>query len=236
MVYSIDSIIPFFENDVLPFAKLALPRGDVVRGCLVSEDDDLVMLLDHKRLMADPGLTEPAKTCSEVYNVGDSQIKNSEQGLQPERRTFIFFSIGGSFAIDTRLVSEVINKPDKMLEPPYAFDFVEGIINLRGELITLIDLRRLYGMEHCAKVDQKVVIFTCDGSKYAVVVDSVDEIMMTTVDNISEMHEMDNGNSLKGASEDVTGFLECNREDGSKQFVMIMDGSALIKRCGQAMN
>lgn len=231
MVYSIDSIIPFFESDILPFAELALPRGDIVKGCLVNDDRQLVMLLDHERLMADPGLAEPAKICSDIHENVNEAAKETESELHAERRTFILFSSETSFAMDTRMVSEVINKPEFLLEPPYARDFVEGIINLRGELITLIDLRRLYGLKPLEEGEKKVVIFTHKTLKYAILVDSVDEIVMTTADKISEKDGTSGNHTISNASEDVTGVLHCAREGKDAQLVMIMDVNALVKRC-----
>jgi purine-binding chemotaxis protein CheW len=233
MVYSINSIIPFFKSDVLPFAKLALPRGDLVKGCLVGESDELVMLLDHAKLASDPGLVEPAQTCREVHNTKGNDVEQTETSRLQERRTFIVFSIDRSFAMDTRQVSEVINKPETMTAPPFAMDYVEGIINLRGELITLVNLRRLYGADVCEKAEQKVVIFTDDAQKFAILVDSVDEMVTTTADKITTNSWKTNAET-EDETEDVSGFLECTRADGGAHLIMIMDGSALIKRCARS--
>ena len=230
MVYSIDSIVPFFESDILPFAELALPRGDIVKGCLISDDEQLVMLLDHEKLMLDPGLTEPAKLCGDIYETIDEEDEEADAAKLAERRTFILFSSAGRFAIDTRMVSEVINKPERLLEPPYALDFVEGIINLREELITLVDLRRLYRLEPYNQYNQKVVIFINRMQKYAILVDSVDEIVITTTDKISQNDEAGRDHSIGNTTEDVSGVLHCSRECGETQLAMIMNLDTLVAR------
>lgn len=239
MVYSIDSILPFFESDVLPFAKLALPRANIVRGCLVSPDDQLVMLLNHEKLLSDPSLVEPARTCQEVY-ANSTKVKADESNqlatsAQHERKTFILFSFSTCFAMDTDVVSEVINRPDDLLEPPYALKFVEGIVNLRGELITLINLRLLYGLPPGSAQEQKVLIFKHEAQKYAVLVDTVDEIVMTTTDRVSEDATQGFGNVVKLASDDVSGVLHVPRKDQENHMVMIMDPGALVRRCLGAM-
>lgn len=235
MVYSIDSIMPFFERDVLPFAKLALPRGNVVSGCLVNEDEQLVMLLDHDQLLADPGLIEPARICQEVHKAEDvaAEEKASVTGTA-ERRTFILFTASSRFAMDTCAVSEVINRPEKLLKPPYALPFVEGIINLRGELITLVNLRELYGLESSAGSEEKVLIFFHKGRKYAILVDCVDEIVMTTADKVS--NDMDTGFSEKrdAATADVSGMLHVTRHNQDESLVMIMCVDALVSRFASA--
>ncbi|MEO1495100.1 MAG: chemotaxis protein CheW [Pseudomonadota bacterium] len=236
MVFSIDSIVPFFENDVMPFAKLALPRGNIVNGCLVSEDEKLIMLLDHQLLMAEPTLAEIARTCHEVYNTAKEEEDPADTPKKIERKNFILFSMSSQFAMDTMYVSEVIEKPDDLLSPPYVLSFVEGIINLRGELITLINLRRLYGLEYSEYEEQKVVIFKHGAQKYAILVDSVDEIVMTTSDKVSKDEKTGCGNTVRAASQDVCGVLRLRPEDKGNMLVMIMDVDALVARCTGALS
>ena len=236
MVFSIDSIMTFYERDVMPFAKLALPRGGIVKGCLINDDEQLVMLLDHERLMSEPSLTEPARTCKEVHSSEDMGERESEEIHKVERRTFILFSISNHFAMDSRCVSEVINKPDNLLEPPYSLEFVDGIINLRGDLITLINLRSLYGMTAIKGEDEKVLVFIHNDQKYAVLVDSVDEIIMTTSDQVASDNLSGYNETVKKASDDVSGVLHYSREGEGPMSVMIMDVDALVARCVGLIN
>lgn len=230
MVYSIDSILPFFERDILPFAKLALPRGNVVKGCLVSETKQLVMLLDHHQLLADPGLSDPARLCQEVHQTEESAAEEAVAAKVGERRTFILFTASSNFAMDTCTVSEVVNRPEKLLTPPYALPFVEGIINLRGELITLVNLRQLYGLPGEAATEQKVLIFIHDGQKYAILVDSVDEIVMTTSENVSSDTGVGLSKTMSKASDDISGVLSVPRANSEKGLVMIMNVAALVSQ------
>lgn len=231
MVFSIDSILPYFASDVLPFAKLALPRADIVRGCLVQEENQLVMLLDHEKLLSDPGLSEPARTCQEVHASQDADASDQKGKTVSERRTFIIFSISNSFAMDTCDVVEVINKPDDLLEPPYTLEFVEGILNLRSELITVINLRLLYGLPVCEKNGQKVLIFKHTGQKYGMLVDTVDEIVMTTSDKVRPAGTGDRLDAIRGSSEDVAGILQISRGEDDPSAYVVLNANSLVERC-----
>jgi len=233
MVFSIDSIIPFYENDVLPFAKLALPREDIVQGCIQGDDEDLVMLLNYEQLRADPGLTDPASACVEIYNLGKTQVEKAAAAEKATHMTFIVFSIDNTFAMDTRQVSEVINRPASLSEPPFALDFVEGIINLRGELITLINLRRLHGADPCESNEQKVVIFTDNDQKFAILVDTVDEMVTTNSDKVKLSDDCASVRRICETAQDVKGLLECEKPDGGSHAIGIMDGSGIVERCAQ---
>ena len=234
MVFSIDSILPYFDSDVLPFAKLALPRGNIVKGCLTQKDEHLVMLLDHQKLMSEPSLVEPARTCQEVHELGDdSETQQVSQAETQERKTFIVFTVSNHFAMDTCMVSEVITMPSDLLDPPYTLEFVEGILNLRGELITLINLRQLYGYGTIDSDDQKVLIFMHSNQKYGIVVDTVDEIVMTTANKIKPLGAADTPKSIKFAAEDVSGILHLGKEGDDGNSVVVMDPAAVVARCVQ---
>lgn len=234
MVFSIDSIVPYFEHEVMPFAKLALPRGDIVRGCLVDETKTIVMMLDHEHLLNDPKLIAAAESCREVHPNQKVEKHPLKGDIAHRRRTFILFTFDRCFAVDTSCVSEVINRPDDILEPPYALSFVEGIINLRGELITLIDPRLLYALPTEPREDQKVLIFKHEGQKYGVLVDSVDEIVMTSEKNVADLKPLDEVDTARSVSDDVVGCLNVASRHGGSAPVMIIDVGAFVERCSQA--
>ncbi len=234
MVYSIDSILPYFEDEVLPFAKLALPRGDFVNGCLIDDDNKIVMMLDQNKLMNEPEFLATAKSCQEVYPAKTADKKDAKKVSGSARRTFIQFTFERKFALDTAHVSEVIDRPSELLEPPFSLDFVEGIINLRDELITLVNPRLLYGLSPATGEGQKVVIFRHEDQKFGILVDSVDEIIMTTENSVAELKGMDQRDTARNVAEDVIGCLRHNSTGGGISSVLILDVKALVNRCVKA--
>ncbi|MEP5729538.1 MAG: chemotaxis protein CheW [Sulfitobacter sp.] len=231
MVFSVDNILPYYRDDVLPFAKLALPRSDYVDGCLINDEGKIVMMLDQEKLANDPELVRTAKACQEIYPSEEQGNKVAATKIGAERRTFIRFTFQKQFALDTVCVSEVVNRPDQLLEPPYAMDFVEGIVNLRGELITLLNPRLLYGLPAGEKAGQKVLIFKHKSSKYGILVDSVDEIIMTTMDNVADLQAMDRKDNDGRVIEDIAGCLNHKGKDGITTSILVLDPASLIKRC-----
>ena len=190
LVYSVDSIISSFKDEVLRFTKLALPRAEVVSGCLIGKKNEVIMILDHDALRRDPELAETAQRCQEVHPPEKSARLVDRETVTSARLVFIIFNFGRPFALDTTQVSEVINVPDTLLNPPYAIDIIEGVMNIRGELITLIDPRKVYRMKAADQKGTKVVIFNHEDRKYGLLVDSVDEIVMTTQNKVDEPHDV----------------------------------------------
>ena len=125
----------------------------------------MIMLFDHDRIMNDPVLVDAARSCREIHPPEELEEQASFEAKSAARRSFITFSVENEYALDIACVSEVINRPGQLLAPPSALKFVEGIANLRGELVTLINPWRLYGLPEPENIDQKVVIIVMTADK-----------------------------------------------------------------------
>ena len=234
MVYSIDSILPYFEDEVLPFAKLALPRSDLVDGCLIDDCNRIVMMLQPDKLRQEPDFLAAAKSCQEIFPPETEETTEEALIKGTARRTFIQFTFDKKFALDTAHVSEVIDRPTELLEPPFSLSFVEGIINLRGELITLLNPRLLYGLPASKSLTQKVLIFRHKQEKFGILVDSVDEIIMTTDNKVASLKPMDQQETARNITEDLEGCLQHATAEGHPVSLLILDPKALVKRCFHA--
>ncbi|MFN3210476.1 MAG: chemotaxis protein CheW [Roseovarius sp.] len=231
LVYSIDSIMSFYERDVLPFANVALPRHDIVSGCLVKEDEKIVILLDHAALLRDEMLIYAARSCQEVYPSQEIEARPKEQHGHLERSTYILFTVDIEMGFDISCVSEVIERPATLLKPPYALEFVDGILNLRGELITLINLRVLYGFSDTGVQAERVLIFDANGRKYGIAVESIDEIVTTNARDLLEVPTIRDPEAARLVSGDVAGCLRVpSRAPGSNP-VLVLNQEAVVSRC-----
>lgn len=67
-------------------------------------------------------------------------------GQMLETRQYSTFSVGGLFfGVEVRKVQEVL-RAQEMTNVPLAPDVIEGLINLRGQIVTAIDMRRRLGL------------------------------------------------------------------------------------------
>ncbi len=88
------------------------------------------------------------------------------------------FRIGReTFAVPIELVHEIVRVPD-ITAVPDAPDFVEGVINLRGKIISIVDLRKRFG-ETAIKSSKKNRILVAEvGSKMVgLIVDAASEVL-----------------------------------------------------------
>lgn len=104
-------------------------------------------------------------------------VKDKAQDVS-ELLQLVSFRMGNEeFGIDILNVKEIIRIVN-ITKVPNCPDFVEGIINLRGKVIPVIDLRTKLGMEkkECDK-DTRIVVVVIDEKTVGFLVDAVSEVL-----------------------------------------------------------
>jgi purine-binding chemotaxis protein CheW len=90
----------------------------------------------------------------------------------------VTFSIGGEeFGVEILKVQEIVRSME-MTRVPNAPDFVEGVVNLRGRVIPIIDMRKRFGLErkeHDSRT--RIIVIDMNGVVTGFVVDSVSEVL-----------------------------------------------------------
>jgi purine-binding chemotaxis protein CheW len=79
-----------------------------------------------------------------------------------------------------------IDRLSKITQTPKAPKFVEGVTNLRGEVIPVLSTRMLFALETKASDDHtRVIIVDLGGAKTGLVVDSVKQVLSISKRNIA---------------------------------------------------
>jgi len=106
-----------------------------------------------------------------------SEINNSKNELA-DLLQLVSFKIGKEeFGVDILRVQE-INKVISITKVPNSPYFVEGVINLRGKVIPIIDLRTRLGLEKIEhNKDTRIIVVEFDSVTIGFIVDSVNEVL-----------------------------------------------------------
>lgn len=106
--------------------------------------------------------------------------------LAPATLQLVVFSLGGEdYGIAISRVEEIINHTAPRPMPGSAPD-VEGVINLRGRLIPVVNLSRRLGLPESDAEATKVVIAELADSSVGLVVDEVREVLTIDADSTEE--------------------------------------------------
>jgi purine-binding chemotaxis protein CheW len=113
------------------------------------------------------------------------EAEKERVGTTGELKQFISFTVGAEdYGLELLRVKEVIRMRD-ITWLPKAPSFVKGIINLRGDVIPIIDLRDKFGLaaqDYTAMT--RVIVVEMDGCLVGMVVDSASQVVRIPVDQI----------------------------------------------------
>jgi purine-binding chemotaxis protein CheW len=118
----------------------------------------------------------------------DDNIKTQLSGKTLQVVTFALGS--EEYGVDIAQVQE-INRMVTITHVPRAPQFMEGVINLRGQLIPIIDLRTRFGMQRSERTKNTRIVVTEIGTKrIGMVVDSVSEVLRIPVEQIEDAPDL----------------------------------------------
>ncbi len=110
--------------------------------------------------------------------MGNEIIQRDEQQL------VVFDLASEAYGVDIGAVREII-RLQEITKVPRTPQFVEGVINLRGKVIPVIDLRKRFGLQVAAESgDNRIVVVDIGGQDIGAVVDAVTEVLRINSDSI----------------------------------------------------
>jgi purine-binding chemotaxis protein CheW len=102
----------------------------------------------------------------------------ADPGKEDRELQLVIFQLGREeFAVDVAQVREIIRMQD-ITRMPKAPSFVEGIINLRGQIIAVLDLAQRMSLESAERGSEtRIIVVEAGDVKVGMIVDSVSEVM-----------------------------------------------------------
>lgn len=196
MVDSVDSIIEYYVDSLQPLPDFGPDSVHVCQGCVSMEGQDDISMINHQKLFAMPEVTAPASVIAQGNDFDRKQKEDYGKGHVPQ--TLLVVSVDFRFALPVESISEIIEFPTEIIPISGGPSHVVGMFNLRRILVTIIDLRSLYGLSKPEEEPQsKLLIVKYKDSHLALLVDTVEDIFSTKPGSVHDTP----GGIMKGASE-----------------------------------
>lgn len=112
------------------------------------------------------------------------------QSVSAEEQVVVFSLQGEMYGIDISLVQGIIKMPE-VTKVPRAPEFVEEVMNLRGEIVPIIDLRKRFGLgcyENSA--DTRIINVELGDHLVGLIVDAVEEVLNIAADVVEPPPEL----------------------------------------------
>lgn len=133
-------------------------------------------------------------------------VKDKKTAAAEEVMQIVTFLVGREeYGLDIRFITEVV-RPLKITPLPRMPEFIEGVINLRGVIIPIVDLRRRFALQTISDNRRSMRMMITKGAVpggtgagrelLGLVVDRVDEVMHVPNSNIERAPEAATGEQV----------------------------------------
>ena len=97
------------------------------------------------------------------------------------------FKIGKeTFGVPIALVREIVRVPE-ITAVPDAPDYIEGVINLRGKIVSVVDLRKRFGEKEITRHKKnRILVAEVEGRMVGLVVDAASEVLKMPAADIED--------------------------------------------------
>lgn len=138
-----------------------------------------------------------------------------------EAQLVIFQLHAQEYGVDIHKVQEIIRVPEALSHVPHAPPALEGVINLRGSVLPVVELRRQFGLEVQDRNDrQRILVLSVGGTRTGFIVDSVTEVLRVPASVMETAPRM---------SEDANRLIaSVAKLETGKRMLLVLDASALV--------
>lgn len=220
--------VPRSQSDSMPGI---LSRGQDMQEfssiCRLEGGKRLVSIIDSEKLLGLSAMQDVMQASGGASGAADSSgvpMSNSNSGaVTDDDAQVVIFRLGAEeFGVPIMSVQEIVRLPDSLTRVPKTPAFVEGVINLRGTVLPVIDQRVRLGMPPIERNDrQRIMVYTLsNGMRTGFIVDSVAEVLRIPRGNIERSPEL--------SDEQARLISQVAKLDKDKRLVMLIDPSQLL--------
>jgi purine-binding chemotaxis protein CheW len=191
--------------------------------CRLDSGRRLVSVIDTARMFASAAFQAALNQTSVAEKpMYDQSAMEGEDDLVEDEEQVVVFRLGSEeFGVPIATVQEIVRVPEQLTHVPKAPGFVEGVINLRGSVLPVMDQRRRLGLDDVARNDrQRIMVYVLDGKRMGFIVDAVSEVLKIP------RNAIETAPRLSGEQQKILGRV-ANLEK-QHRMIMLVDPAALL--------
>lgn len=203
----------------------------LTRNGLESQIESVCRLEDGKRLVsviAAKALFEHQVVQAAMENThidSDAEGKQTqaegEHQEEDENRLVVFHLADQEYGVIVDTVQEIIRVPEEMSRVPKTAEHIQGMVNLRGSVLPVLDMRIRFGMKRADRNDrQRILVLNEAGQCTGFIVDSVSEVLRVSCKVIEKAPR------LSDEQNRIVGRVANLKEE--KRMIQILDAHELV--------
>jgi len=235
LVDGVDEVIRIPKSIIDETPLLASSERRELRGVAkLDEGERLIMIMDETALVGRETsrvLSKLNSGAGPIEEDGNMQEESLAQQSMSEEQLVTFTINREEYGIRIMQVQE-INRLTEITSVPRAPYFIDGMTNLRGNVIPVINVRELFGLENKEVDDRtRIIIVDIAGNKTGLRVDQVNEVLRLS------KHDIENTPSIIRSGKSNRFMDGVCKLDGGKRMVMLLDVEQVLDQSElQSMN
>jgi len=178
--------VPRSQTELMPGMLTADDSLQEFSGiCRLDDGKRLVSIISTGRLLGQPAIAQAvqaagqARLGTQTQEHDDMQETRDDIATDDDDTQLVIFRLGAEeFGVPIMSVQEIVRVPDTLTRVPRTPAFVEGVINLRGTVLPVIDQRSRLGMPVVERSEgQRIMVYMLGGVRTGFIVDSVAEVL-----------------------------------------------------------
>lgn len=203
VVDAMRGIVQARDDQIDPLPR-ALRRGHAAAGveaiCRLDQGERLISVLAPDQLVRED-------ITAKMLGQPQSGPEHMADAVAAETEQFLIFQIGSEeFGIPLGAVDAVAQLPNALGRLPNAPAFILGLMNLRGQVIPVIDQGQRLGAKPCAGARRRVIVVRIGELRAGFVVDTISQIVRVDAANVRPAPDLENAETQ--VFERVVNFAE----------------------------
>jgi purine-binding chemotaxis protein CheW len=182
VVDAVSEVLRVSKSGVDALPSLLAREGnlaEITAICRLDNGKRLVSIVTARNLFGHSVIKEALSTVNESELDEEKQVNDADEGGDDDEQVVVFRLDKEEFGAPIASVQEIVRVPDELIRVPKAPSFVEGVINLRGTVLPVVDLRMRLGLKQVERTDrQRIMVFLISGVRTGFIVDQVAEVLM----------------------------------------------------------
>ncbi|CCG42344.1 chemotaxis protein CheW [Magnetospirillum molischianum] len=154
--------------------------SDIQSICRLQDGKRLVSVLSAERMFNATDLRKVIANNDDEAGMQSGETDEDARTVEvdDEEQFVVFRLMDEEYGVPIDAIQEIVRVPEELTRVPKTPAFIEGVINLRGVVLPVVDQRRRFGLSGIDRNDrQRIMVFTIRGIRTGFIVDSVSEVM-----------------------------------------------------------
>ncbi|MCW6512877.1 chemotaxis protein CheW [Lichenifustis flavocetrariae] len=164
-------------------------QREIENICRLDGGKRLVSILLPDRLFLNSAIRDAIGETADTSQESDmkAEAEATTARVDDEEQFVVFRVAEEEYGVPIEAVQEIVRIPEQLTRVPKSPDFVEGVVNLRGAVLPVIDQRRRFALPDKERNDrQRIMVFMVHEVQTGFIVDSVSEVLKIARAQISE--------------------------------------------------